>query len=351
MKVLTIVGARPQFVKAAMVSRALRQQGSEYLVHTGQHYDENMSDIFFEELDLPKADVNLGVGSGTHAEQTAAMLVGIERSALAEQPDWILVYGDTNSTLAGALVAAKLHIPLAHVEAGLRSFNRDMPEEINRVLCDHVSDILFCPTAQAVENLATEGIRRGVHCVGDVMCDALTHFLGLARQRRPSGLDADLGRYVLLTIHRPVNTDSPQNLAAIFAALQRLTLRVIFPVHPRTRQALQRLGLAIPVNVQLIEPVGYLDMLALESRADCILTDSGGIQKEAYWLGVRCVTLRDETEWVETVQMGWNRLTGADSEAIVTAVSEWYPAQERLPVYGDGHASERIVEILANSIP
>ncbi len=348
MTILSIIGARPQFVKASVVSRLLRTYDREILLHTGQHYDANMSGIFFEELGMPEADINLGVGSGTHAEQTALMLVGIEKVILAEHPDWVLVYGDTNSTLAGALAAAKLHVPVEHVEAGLRSYNREMPEDINRLLTDQISDALFCPTQHAAGNLAREGVTRGVHVVGDVMMDALTGFIDLAR--RQSGILSDLslqsGSYALMTVHRAANTDDPDRLHAILTGAGRCGLPVIFPVHPRTRAALQSQGISIPASVRMVDPVGYLDMLQLEASANCILTDSGGVQKEAYWLGVRCITLREETEWVETVELGWNCLVGADENAIVRAVQGWQPPAARPDVYGDGRAAEKIAAVL-----
>lgn len=345
MKVLSVVGARPQFVKAAMVSRVLRRSGQEVLLHTGQHYDDSMSAVFFDELNIPRPEINLGVGGGTHAEMTGRMLLGIEQALLSEKPDWLLVYGDTNSTLAGALAAAKLQVPVAHVEAGLRSFNRAMPEEINRVVCDHLSTALFCPTDEAVRNLAAEGISRGVCPVGDVMMDALQANLALAHSRSSilRQLNLQPRRYALATIHRAANTDDPARLRAILSALGRLSLPVVLPLHPRTRNVLAREGIQPGGNLRLVEPVGYLDMLALEESADAILTDSGGVQKEAYWVGVRCITLRDETEWVETVQTGWNRLVGADPAAIEQAFTAWRPSGERPPVYGDGHAAEKIV--------
>ena len=327
MKILHVVGARPQFIKAAPVGKALRAAGhTEVLVHTGQHYDDGMSAVFFRELEIPEPDYNLGVGSGPHGWQTGQMLMRIEEVLLAEKPDWVLVYGDTNSTLAGALAACKLRIPLAHVEAGLRSFNREMPEEYNRVLTDHCSDLLFCPTQMAVDNLAREGITKGVHLVGDTMYDAVLQFAEIARQR--STILQDLGLkpkgYLLATAHRPYNTDVPENLRNILTAFAEIGEPLIFPVHPRTWQNISELdGVAsfeFNRNVRMIEPVGYLDMLVLEQNARLILTDSGGIQKEAYWLSVPCVTLRDETEWVETVEAGWNVLAGADMVHIVTAV-------------------------------
>jgi UDP-N-acetylglucosamine 2-epimerase len=349
-KIVTVVGARPQFIKAAPVSRVLRQRHTEVLVHTGQHYDDNMSAVFFAELDLPQPDVNLGVGSGPHGAQTAAMLAGIEQVLLAEKPDWVLVYGDTNSTLAGALAAAKLHIPVAHVEAGLRSFNRVMPEEINRVLTDHIADLLFCPSQTAVDNLAQEGVTRGVHLVGDVMADALAY----AAERAPTHSDIlqRLGLtekgFLLATVHRAENTDDPARLRAILDAFTALDEPIVFPVHPRTRARIESLNLKSKIqNLISIDPVGYLDMVRLMQAARMILTDSGGIQKEAYWLGVPCVTLRDETEWVETVQAGWNVLAGADTARIVKAVRGFmipgvYPA-----LYGDGWAAAQIGDLLA----
>ncbi|NPV86575.1 MAG: UDP-N-acetylglucosamine 2-epimerase (non-hydrolyzing) [Anaerolineae bacterium] len=347
-RVVSIVGARPQFIKAAMVSRALRRQAEEVLVHTGQHYDVGMSQCFFDELDLPDPDVSLGVGSGSHAEQTAGMMIGIERVLLEQKPDWALVYGDTNSTLAGALAAAKLGVAVAHVEAGLRSFDRSMPEEINRVLTDRVSTLLFCPTSQAVQNLAAEGICQGVVVVGDVMRDMLEYYLPLARQCSTIRQDLGLGndKYALATVHRAANTDDPVRLKAIFDGLGSLPMPVILPLHPRTRHALAAQKLRVAQNVHMIDPLGYLDNLALQAAADCILTDSGGMQKEAYWLGVRCITLREETEWVETVQAGWNVLVGADTAAIVRAVETFHPSSPRPNLYGDGDSAVRIAGIL-----
>ena len=349
MRVVTVVGARPQFIKAAPVSRVLRQRHTEVLVHTGQHYDENMSAVFFAELDLPQPDVNLGVGSGSHGAQTAAMLAGIEHVLLAEKPDWVLVYGDTNSTLAGALAAAKLHMPVAHVEAGLRSFNRAMPEEINRVLTDHVSDLLFCPSQTAVDNLAHEGIVRGVHLVGDVMADALAY--AAERAQSHSDILQRLGLsekdFLLATVHRAENTDDPARLRAILEAFAALDELIVFPVHPRTQARIAALNLKSKIqNLKFIDPVGYLDMVRLEQAARMILTDSGGIQKEAYWLGVPCVTLRDETEWVETVQTGWNYLVGAGLQRIVRAVRTFAIPDQHPALYGDGKAAMRCIVVL-----
>lgn len=350
--ILSIVGARPQFIKAAPVSRALAGRFAEVLVHTGQHYDYGMSDIFFEEMDMRPPDFNLAAGGGTHGEQTGRMLIELEKVISQVKPDCILVYGDTNSTLAGALTAAKAGIKLAHVEAGLRSFNRSMPEEINRVLTDHVSDLLFCPTDAAVENLSKEGITNGVHRVGDVMYDALLHNLELARGRSEilQRMNLTQGGYALATIHRAGNTDEPERIKAILDALGQLTLKVIFPVHPRTRKMITETGLDVKPNIILIEPLGPLDILILQEGAECILTDSGGMQKEAYLLGVRCITLREETEWVETVSGGWNRLAGVDGEKIKAIHESWHPAGERAPLYGDGHAAVEIASILSEKI-
>jgi len=358
MKVVSVVGARPQFIKAAPVGKALRAAGhTEVLVHTGQHYDDDMSAVFFRELEIPEPDYNLGVGSGPHGWQTGQMLMRIEEVLLVEKPDWVLVYGDTNSTLAGALAACKLRIPLAHVEAGLRSFNREMPEEHNRVLTDHCSDLLFCPTQTAVDNLAREGITKGVHLVGDTMYDAVLQFAEIARQR--STILQDLGLkpkgYLLATVHRPYNTDNPDNLRNILEAFNEIGESIIFPIHPRTRQRLAEFGLNNPQsairNPRFIEPVGYLDMLMLEQNARLILTDSGGIQKEAYFFEVPCVTLRPETEFVETVNAGWNMIVGTNRAEIVNAVNgrEW-PHETPPAVFGDGRAACHIVARLEEDL-
>ena len=348
MKVVSVVGARPQFIKAAPVSRALRPLAHEVLVHTGQHYDYGMSAIFFDELHIPAPDYDLEVGSGPHGWQTGQILIRVEEVLLKERPDWVLVYGDTNSTLAGALAAVKLHIPLAHVEAGLRSFNREMPEEHNRVLTDHAADLLLCPTQTAVDHLAAEAVTRGAHLVGDVMYDAVLYNIAMAEQH--SGALARLGlspgNYALATIHRPHNTDDPAQLQAIMTALEALASEcpVVFPVHPRTRGKLQ-LESHGP-NLRLIDPVGYLDMLILERHARVILTDSGGVQKEAYIFAVPCLTLRRETEWPETVSAGWNLLVGDDLASIVRLAREFRPTGSPPPLFGDGHAAERIAALL-----
>lgn len=330
MKIVTVIGARPQFIKAWPLSTALRAAGwSERIIHTGQHYDAQMSDVFFEELGIPRPDVNLEVGSGAHGAQTGRMLEKIEQDFLKHKPDWVLVYGDTNSTLAAALAAAKLHVPLAHVEAGLRSFNRRMPEEVNRVLTDHVSQLLFCPTTTSVENLRREGIVSGVHAVGDVMLDALCSAVELAGRR--STILATLGltrqSYLLATVHRAENTDDPGRLRELLSTFTTCPLPVVLPLHPRTRGILER-GMAKELaeagsKLRLIEPVGYLDMVALTANASTVLTDSGGLQKEAFWLGVPCITLREETEWVETVAAGANVVTGVGREKIHQALADF----------------------------
>ena len=443
MKIATVIGARPQFIKAAAVSRAIAEQrrneglrpisrgktgtrprphflsekkGSrpsfspgavpvfsgaspaieEILIHTGQHYDDGMSAVFFRELEIPEPKYNLNVGSGPHGQQTGRMLAAIEEVLLAEKPDWVLIYGDTNSTLAGALAAAKLHIPIAHVEAGLRSFNRRMPEEINRIVADQLSTLLFCPSQVAVDNLAAEGIGKNggktgtaphffsekkgrspsfspgagpvsspaegikkmgavpifsqrVVVTGDVMADALQ--FAATKASAQSDILARLGlqpqRYLLATVHRAENTDDPQRLADILSTFAALDEPVVFPAHPRTRKFMHEKNYLPPPHVRLIDPVGYFDIVALEKSARLLLTDSGGMQKEAYWFGVPCVTLRDETEWVETVASGWNVLTGADRDRIITAVRTFKPPSAHPPLYGDGKAAEKIVHTLS----
>jgi len=349
MKVLTVVGARPQFVKAAPVSDALKAAGhEEILLHTGQHYDDRMSRIFFEELGVPEPAINLGVGSGPHGRQTGEMLARIETVLLSESPDWVLVYGDTNSTLAGALAAAKLGIPVAHVEAGLRSHNRRMPEEINRVATDHLSDLLFCPSESAAEQLRREGITAGVHVVGDVMYDAILWALPRAEAISPPAerLGLEPGQYWVATVHRAENTDDARRLKSVAECFAAAAEPIVFPVHPRTAKALAAASLSLPENVRVIEPVGYLEMLRLVRDARGVITDSGGLQKEAFWLRRPCITLRDETEWLETVESGWNRIVGVDPDRLARALTAEWPTGEPPPVYGDGSASQRIVELL-----
>lgn len=357
MKIISIVGARPQFIKAAPVSTALRKQHQELLLHTGQHYDDNMSKVFFDELGIPRPDINLGIGSDSHARQTAAIMIGVEQYLQQERPDLVLVYGDTNSTLAGAIAASKLHIKLAHVEAGLRSFNRAMPEEINRIVADKLADLLFCPTATAVNNLANEGITTGVFNIGDVMYDAALQFAPIAEQTSHilDRLKIEPRSYCLLTLHRAENTDSFENLNQIIMAMLKSSKRIVFPVHPRTVKFLKQYQLYQPLeqakHVLLIEPVSYIDMIVLEKNAEKILTDSGGVQKEAYFYQVPCITLRNETEWVETVADGWNCLVGADVQKILAAMENFSPNGQQQGHYGDGAASEKLVEIINRIVP
>jgi UDP-GlcNAc3NAcA epimerase len=374
MRIVTIVGARPQFIKAAAVSRAiqsfnqrhhLKKKIREILVHTGQHYDYLMDKVFFEELKIPKPNYHLGVGSGSHARQTATMLERIEVVLQKEKPEVVMVYGDTNSTLAGALAAAKLNLPVSHVEAGLRSYNRIMPEEINRLLTDHLSAFLFCPTAQAVKNLLKEGIKEGkdrvVKKVGDVMYDSVLYYSKLAEKK--SNILEDLGfrnqqsaignlQYYLVTLHRAENTDNPKRLESILKALNEIgkDFPVILPLHPRTEKMMKEFHLFSETQrMKLINPVSYLDMIKLEKHARAILTDSGGVQKEAYWFRVPCFTLRYETEWVETAKSGWNILVGAEKKKIVGAIKGWEDRKRsrvKSELFGDGKASEKIVQTI-----
>lgn len=347
-KVITILGARPQFIKAAAVSAVFKDSVDELLVHTGQHYDPNMSDVFFEELNIPKPAYRLNVGSGSHGAMTGAMLIAIEEVLLKEQPDFVMVYGDTNSTLAGALAASKLLIPVIHVEAGLRSFNKAMPEEQNRILTDHVSTLLFGPTQTAIDNLANEGITQGVHLVGDVMFDGILHFSKIAQEKSTilSILGLNEKEFILCTIHRAENTNDINRLKAIFNALNASGEQIVLPLHPRTLKYVSDYGITISGNVRIIEPIGYLDMVRLESAAKKILTDSGGVQKEAFFLGVPCVTMRDETEWVETVENGWNCLVGADEEKIKEAILNFHPVTERNHYFGQGDSVQKMIQII-----
>ena len=349
MKIISIVGARPQFIKCAPLSKELRKTNEEKIINTGQHYDLEMSEIFFKELDIPHPDYNLGIGSGTHGEQTGRMLIDIEKILMHEKPDFVQVYGDTNSTIAGALAASKIGIRVAHVEAGLRSFDRSMPEEINRILTDHISSLLFCPTPQAVTNLKNEGIVSGVHMVGDVMQDALLTYSAAAGKVSNilTKLDLNVNEYFVITVHRPGNTDNKENLRSIIEALKRFERKVVFPVHPRTEKYLKEYGFweKMPSNVIVTKPLGYLDMLHLMNNAEKILTDSGGIQKEAYMLGKPCITLRENTEWVETVDAGWNVLVGADMEKIVKAVEDQRVPDGRPLLYGE-NVCEKIAGII-----
>lgn len=357
LKILTVVGARPQFIKACMLSKILNQEPNikEVIVHTGQHYDENMSAIFFQELKLPVPDYHLKIGSGSHGKQTSKMLSKLEEVMMDEKPDIVVVYGDTNSTLAGSLAAAKLNIPIAHVESGLRSYNKKMPEEINRVVTDHLSTLFFCPTQTAVNNLKKEGIERGVFFTGDIMYDAILFYKSYALKHSTilSDLNLTKNEYYLATIHRAENTDNDHRLKTILETFNKLDKKVIFPIHPRTKEKIRQMNLSSLLhtsNIQTIDPLSYFDMIKIENDANAILTDSGGVQKEAYMLRVPCITLRDETEWVETIDSKWNTLVGAsDSERILQAITNIKKPSLYPSIFGDGHSSEIMSNILLNS--
>lgn len=344
-KIISIVGARPQFIKAKPLIDALKKRRARHiLIHTGQHYDYRMSKVFFDELGIPEPDYNLGVGSMRAGRQTALMIERIEKTLAKERPAMVIAYGDTNSTLAAAVAAVKLGIPVSHVEAGLRSYDKRMPEEINRVLTDYVSNMLFCPTREAVLNLAREGMRNGVYLVGDTMYDAIKSFIksASARSHVLARYNLEFKGYLLATIHRQSNADDSVKLRNIFKGFARTNEKIILPLHPRTGKSIKKYGIKIPQNVTAIKPVGYLDMLMLEKNARIIMTDSGGMQKESFWLGVPCLTLRNETEWVETVKSGWNRIVGTDPARIAEGVRKPWPGGKRPSFYGDGHAALRI---------
>ena len=351
MRIITVVGARPQFIKCAVVSRALEDRADEVIVHTGQHFDYGMSERFFEELRIPQPAYNLSISGGHHGEMTARMMIALEQTFIAESPDLIMVYGDTNSTLAAAVVAAKMHIPVAHVEAGLRSFNRRMPEEINRIVTDQVSELLFCPTENAVNLLAKEGRTRGVHFVGDVMYDSVLYNLKQARNKMEPVHTAN---YALATIHRPENTNHVSRMENILRAMSALDIDIVMPLHPRTRQILDthtQLQACIGKNIKIIEPLSYLEVLVAMANAKLVLTDSGGMQKETYFVGVPCITLRDETEWPETVSAGANVIVGAEHDKIISSATKALgkikpEAQQASGPFGDGQAGEKIVDII-----
>ena len=361
MKIVTVIGARPQFIKAATLSRAISLHNSkpenpaieEKIIHTGQHYDHNMSENFFEELDIPRPYFNLNIGSGTHGAQTGKMLQKIEDILLKELPDVLLVYGDTNSTLAGALAAAKLHIPVAHIEAGLRSFNRRMPEEVNRVLCDHISTFLFCPTETSIKNLKDEGITSGVEHVGDIMYDGILYHQKKTNRKILEYLCIEPDNYILATIHRAENTDNPARLETISQALDdaaNFTATVVLALHPRTRRSLSEKNIQLSKRIKVIEPTPYLETISLLQNAKAIITDSGGMQKEAFFLHTPCLTLRDETEWVETITCGANQLVGANTKKTTQAIEkllskEWKPDFSGKP-YGQGNAAKSIIQSL-----
>jgi UDP-GlcNAc3NAcA epimerase len=352
MRIVTVIGARPQFIKAAVVSREFSRAGiEERIIHTGQHFDKNMSEVFFTELGIPEPQVNLGIGGSTHGQNTGRMIEGIEAELTSVQPDFLLVYGDTDSTLAGALAAVKLHIPVVHVEAGLRSFNRRMPEEINRILTDHAADLLLAPTELAMAHLSGEGVpAERCFLVGDVMFDAAIYYGKLAAETsgvlRDNGLDA--GNYILATVHRAENTDVREHLESIFKGFESAPLPVVVPLHPRTKARMRSFNINAPDNVILIDPVGYLDMVMLEKNAALIATDSGGVQKEAFFHGIPCVTLRSETEWVELVDHGWNRLAPPSTEAdLGSVIREAIDSKGKdVEPYGRGNSAQLIVQIL-----
>jgi len=359
-KIASVVGARPQFIKLAPIVRAIKKHNdllckpriNHFIIDTGQHYDYLMSKVFYDELEIPVPAYHLEVGSGTHGNQTGKMLERVEAALLRELPDLVLVYGDTNSTLAGALAASKLHLTVAHIEAGLRSYNKRMPEEINRVLTDHISDLLFCPTEISVRNLNKEGLAEGVFWVGDVMYDSVLFNVKIAERRSKilENLQLIPKNYVLATVHRAENTDNPERLKSIFIAFEEIGLKgksLIIPLHPRTQKELEKLGISV-TNVRLIEPVSYFDMLMLEKNAQFILTDSGGVQKEAFFFKVPCLTLRDETEWIETVDTGWNKLVGCERDRIVKACNEISEGIFSINPYGEGETGKHILSIISS---
>lgn len=358
-KIVTIIGARPQFIKAAMVSKVLDRNFEEILVHTGQHYDKNMSDIFFEQLQIPKPKYNLGIGSGSHGKQTGEMLIKIEEVLLTEKPDYVMVYGDTNSTVAGALAASKLLIPIIHVEAGLRSYNMKMPEEQNRVLTDHISSILICPTETAVNNLKKEGITKNVYLTGDVMCDSVLFYSKLAQEKinknnielKPIYEKKNIDTWYLATVHRAENTVNDAKLSIILNVFERLDKLVIFPVHPRIRKMIDELNNKNQYkNIYFIEPVDYLTMLYLTNNADKVVTDSGGLQKECYILDTPCITIREQTEWVETLKNGYNTLSNVEEKELYYKImNSKIEDSKKINYYGDGKAADQISDIILKS--
>lgn len=363
-KIMTIIGARPQFIKAAMLSRAIRSSKwlsffNEVIVHTGQHYDHNMSTIFFNDLNIPLPDYNLNIGGNTHAQMTGQMLIELENKINSIKPKYVLVYGDTNSTLAGSLVASKMNIDIIHIEAGLRSFNKRMPEEQNRIITDHLSTFLFCPTKTAIDNLYKEGITKGVYNVGDIMLDATLYYknvidnelnIGVDRVAKISGINKKFINkpFILLTLHRAENTDNKNRITNIINALNKIKTNIIFPLHPRTAKMLREYGLTLGDHINVIEPVGYLEMMALELKCMCVFTDSGGVQKEAYFLKKPCITLRDETEWVETLTNNCNQLVGSNTENILSAFNKVVAEFKFTSSFGDGNTSDMILQKISN---
>ena len=352
MKIISVVGARPQFIKLAILSKELRENHNEIIIHTGQHYDDNMSKYFFEEMQIAKPDYNLNIGSGSHGKQTAEMLIGLEDIFLHQKPDVVITFGDTNTTLATGLAATKLNIPVAHVEAGLRSHNREMPEEINRILTDHISDYLFAPTLTAMENIKIENLYGKPFLVGDVMYDSLLYYGKIAEQKSRilKNLKLRQKEYILLTLHRPYNVDNIHKLQNIFSALKQTKKFIVLPVHPRSRKMIERTNTIIPENISIIEPLGYLDFIFLQKHSEKIITDSGGIQKEAYLNGIPCITIRPETEWIETVKAGWNVLVGDKKDQLIENCLHFKPSHNRPRYFGDGNSSKKIISILESHL-
>jgi len=352
MKIISVVGARPQFIKLAILSKELRENHNEIIIHTGQHYDDNMSRYFFEEMQIAKPDYNLNIGSGSHGKQTAEMLIGLEDIFLHQKPDVVITFGDTNTTLATGLAATKLNIPVAHVEAGLRSHNREMPEEINRILTDHISDYLFAPTLNAMENIKSENLYGKPFLVGDVMYDSLLYYGKIAEQKSRilKNLKLKQKEYILLTLHRPYNVDNIQKLQNIFSALKQTKRFIVLPVHPRSRKMIESTNIIIPENISIIEPLGYLDFIFLQKHSEKIITDSGGIQKEAYLNGIPCITIRPETEWIETVEAGWNVLVGDKKDQLIENCLHFKPSHNRPRYFGDGDSSKKIISILESHL-
>ena len=352
MKIISVVGARPQFIKLAILSKELRENHNEIIIHTGQHYDDNMSRYFFEEMQIAKPDFNLNIGSGSHGKQTAEMLIGLEDIFLHQKPDVVITFGDTNTTLATGLAATKLNIPVAHVEAGLRSHNREMPEEINRILTDHISDYLFAPTLTAMENIKSENLYGKPFLVGDVMYDSLLYYGKIAEQKSRilKNLKLKQKEYILLTLHRPYNVDNIQKLQNIFSALKQTKRFIVLPVHPRTCKMIESTNTIIPENISIIEPLGYLDFIFLQKHSEKIITDSGGIQKEAYLNGIPCITIRPETEWIETVKAGWNVLVGDKKDQLIENCLHFKPSHNRPRYFGDGDSSKKIISILESHL-
>ena len=351
MKIISVVGARPQFIKLAILSKELRENHNEIIIHTGQHYDDNMSKYFFEEMQIAKPDYNLNIGSGSHGKQTAEMLIGLEDIFLHQKPDVVITFGDTNTTLATGLAATKLNIPVAHVEAGLRSHNREMPEEINRILTDHISDYLFAPTLTAMENIKIENLYGKPFLVGDVMYDSLLYYGKIAEQKSRilKNLKLKQKEYILLTLHRPYNVGNIHKLQNIFSALKQKNI-IVLPIHPRSRKMIESTNTIIPENISIIEPLGYLDFIFLQKHSEKIITDSGGIQKEAYLNGIPCITIRPETEWIETVKAGWNVLVGDKKDQLIENCLHFKPSHNRPRYFGDGNSSKKIISILESHL-